>query len=136
MIVLKAEEVEGIRVGSIAYREQPKSVKGVTVQWLSKAGEDDGGQPEYGLRLFTVGPDGEIPIHSHFYIQTMYILSGQFECWQFDPETDEIVDKKTCGPGDSVYLSIMEPHGMKNLSSTEAGTFLCCICNLYTDRGV
>jgi len=136
MIIEKAQNVEGIKVESIGYKEQMKSVKDVTVQWLSKTGEDEAGYPEYGLRLFTIGPSGEIPIHSHFYIQTMYILSGEFECWQFDPETDEIVDTKTCGPGDSVYIASMEPHGMKNLSSTEAGTFLCCICNLYTDKGL
>ena len=101
MIIEKAQDVEKVKVESIAYKEQMKSVKEVTVQWLSKTGQDKSGYPEYGLRLFTVGPDGEIPIHSHFYIQTMYILSGEFECWQFDPDTEEIIDKKTCGPGDS-----------------------------------
>jgi quercetin dioxygenase-like cupin family protein len=51
------------------------------------------GYSEYGHRLFTAGPDGEIPIHNYFYVQTMYILSGQFECWRFDPQTDEMVKK-------------------------------------------
>jgi quercetin dioxygenase-like cupin family protein len=136
MIVEKAHDVEGIKIESLSYREQPRTVKGVAVQWLSKFGEDEQGYPEYGLRLFTVGPDGEIPIHNHSYIQTMYILSGQFDCYQFDPETDEPVEKRTCGPGDAVYIPSMEPHGMKNLSSAEPGTFLCCICTLYPGKSL
>ena len=133
MIVLKSEEVEAASVDSIPYKGQTKTVKGVTIQWLSKEGADDGGNPTYGLRLFKVAPDGEIPIHGHGYSQTMYILSGQFECWEFNAETDELIDKQVCGPGDSIYIPGMEPHGMKNLSSTEPGSFLCCICTLCSE---
>jgi len=42
-----------------------------------------------------------------FYVQTMYIVSGQFECWRFDPETDERVESVVCGPGDSIYVPIL-----------------------------
>ena len=94
------------------------------------------GQPEYGLRLFTARPGGEIPIHSHFYVQTMYIVSGQFECWRFDPETDELAQTVVCGPGDSIYVPSMEPHGMRNISEKESGAFLCCICNVYDDKHI
>jgi quercetin dioxygenase-like cupin family protein len=83
------------------------------------------------LRFFTAQPAGEIPIHNHFYHQTMYIVSGQFECHQYDAETDKAVKTFTCGPGDSIYIPSLEPHGMKNLSDTEPATFLCCICNVY-----
>ena len=85
---------------------------------------------EYGLRYFTVEPGGEIPIHNHFYHQTMYIVSGEFECRTFDPETDELVEKQLCTPGDAVYSASMAPHGMKNLGS-EPGSFVCCIANVY-----
>ena len=95
------------------------------------AGEDGMGYPEYGLRYFTAQPGGEIPIHNHFYQQTMYILSGRFECYQYDPETDKPLKSMVCGPGDVIYLPSMEPHGMKNISDTEPATFLCCICNVY-----
>ena len=64
----------------------------------------------------------------------MYIVSGQFECWQFDPGTDELVNTVICNPGDSIYVPSMEPHGMKNTSDTEEATFLCCICNVYEDQ--
>ena len=76
-------------------------------------------------------PGGEIPIHNHFYQQTMYILSGRFECYQYDSETDKPVKSVVCGPGDAIYLPSMEPHGMRNISDNETATFLCCICNVY-----
>lgn len=128
------KDVEGINVESLPYKGGTKEVKGVTIRWLSKEGKDKDGQPEYGLRLFTVQPGCEIPIHNHFYVQTMYILTGQFECWRFDPETDELIDSCLCNPGDSLYVASMDPHGMKNISDEEPGTFLCCICNVYNGR--
>jgi quercetin dioxygenase-like cupin family protein len=131
MIVMKAADVENAKVPSVNYKDKTLPVKGVGIRWLSKVGLDEQGVPEYGLRLFTVEPGGEIPVHSHFYMQTLYILSGRFDCRQFDPETDEIVDSRICGPHDLVYVPSMEPHGMINVSSAEEGTFLCCICSLY-----
>ncbi|MBW2618995.1 MAG: cupin domain-containing protein [Deltaproteobacteria bacterium] len=112
-----------------------QNVTGTTVRWLSKYGDDGSGQPEYGLRFFTVQPGGQIPLHNHSYLQTMYIASGQFECWQFDPETDEMVQKKTAGPGDFIYSPSLEPHGMKNIGS-EPGTLLCCICSVHEEEGL
>jgi uncharacterized RmlC-like cupin family protein len=61
----------------------------------------------------------------------MYILSGRFECYQYDPQSDEVVKKKLCGAGDVIYVPSLEPHGMKNISDTDTATFLCCICNVY-----
>ncbi len=129
MIAMQSNEVEELTVGSLQYRGVTSEVKGVTVCWLSKVGQDSQGGPAYGLRLFTIGPGGEIPTHNHAYEQTMYIVSGQFECWEVHPDTDE-TKKKICGPGDMVYVPSMEPHGMRNMSGTEPGTFLCCICTL------
>jgi quercetin dioxygenase-like cupin family protein len=136
MEVLNWKNSEEIKIDKFPYRGKSYDVKGIRVRWLSRFGKDDMGYPEYGLRLFTAEPEGEIPIHNHFYVQTMYILSGQFECWRFDPQTDEMVDKWTCGPGDVVYVPSMEPHGMRNTSHTERAMFLCCICNVYENEGV
>ena len=47
---------------------------------------------------------------------------------------DALVDTQVCGPGTSVYIPSMEPHGMKNLSQDEVGRFLCCIANVYEDE--
>jgi uncharacterized RmlC-like cupin family protein len=62
----------------------------------------------------------------------MYILSGEFECWEFDEKTDELKKKVVCRPGTSVYIPSMQPHGMKNVTD-EPATFLCCICNVYDE---
>ena len=88
MIVMKAADVENAKVPSVNYKDKTLPVKGVGIRWLSKVGLDEQGVPEYGLRLFTVEPGGEIPVHSHFYMQTLYILSGRFDCRQFDPESE------------------------------------------------
>ena len=89
MIVQNYKDCENIKIEKFPYKGySAHEVKGVSVRWLSKCGEDDMGTPEYGLRYFTTEPGGEIPVHNHFYHQTMYILSGRFECWQFDKETD------------------------------------------------
>lgn len=129
MIAMNTNEVEEVKVGSVPYKGRVSEAKDVSVRWLSKVGRDSEGSPAYGLRLFTVGPAGEIPIHNHAYVQTMYIVSGEFECWEMDPDTDQIL-KKVCGPGDMVYVPSLEPHGMRNLSSSQPGQFLCCICTL------
>ena len=136
MEVINWKDCEDVKIDKFPYRGEMREVKGISVRWLSKHGDDGNGYPEYGLRFFTAQPGGEIPIHNHFYHQTMYIVSGQFECWQFNSENDELDRKVICNPGDSIYIPSMEPHGMKNTSETEEATFLCCICNVYDDEGV
>jgi quercetin dioxygenase-like cupin family protein len=126
------KDCEDKKIDKFPYRGKMHDVFGTSVRWLSKAGDDGHGYPEYGLRLFTIEPNGQIPIHNHFYHQTMYILDGEFECWSFDSKTDALVEKKTCGAGVSVYIPSMEPHGMKNMGSSP-GHFLCCICNVYDE---
>jgi quercetin dioxygenase-like cupin family protein len=135
MEVVNEKNTDKIKVDKVSYKGKSNDVKGITLQWLSRNGEDETGNPEYGLRLFTAEPGGEIPIHNHFYHQTMYILTGNFECWSYDGETDQLKETVIARPGDCVYIPSMEAHGMKNLSDTAPGTFLCCICNVY-DKGV
>ena len=132
MFICHFSEVEDVKIEKFPYRGKMHDVIGTSVRWLSRFGEDGHGNPEYGLRLFTIQPGGQIPIHNHFYHQTMYIRTGEFECWSFDPDTDELKEKKICGPGSSIYIPSMEPHGMKN-TTNEPATFLCCICNVYEE---
>ena len=127
------QDVDGIKVDKIMFLGEPREVKGITIRWLSKAGADANGNPKYGLRHFTAEPGGEIPIHSHAYHQTVYILTGQFECWSGDPENGRITETRICGPGDVVFSPSMDPHGMKNLSDTDPATFLCCIGTIKED---
>jgi quercetin dioxygenase-like cupin family protein len=130
MEILNVKNCEDVVVAKAPYKGADREVTGTSVRWLSRVGEDGSGNPEHGLRYFTIQPGGEIPVHNHFYHQTMYILSGQFECYQYDPETEKAVVTQTTGPGDYVYVPSMEPHGMKNIGD-EAGAFLCCIANVY-----
>jgi len=131
MDLVKWKNVEDVTIKTFPYKGKPYEVKGISVRWLSKFGDDGHGYPEYGLRLFTAQPDGEIPIHNHFYIQTMYILTGSFECYEFDAKTDQKTKSCIAAAGDTVVVPSMQPHGMRNLSATEQATFLCCICNVY-----
>lgn len=133
MKVLTWKDVAGKKIETFPYRGENLEVKGVNIRWLSNVGSDGAGNAEYGLRYFTVEPGGFIPIHKHFYSQTMYILKGTFECWAFDIDTDEKTETVLCPPDSSIFLESMEPHGMKNVSD-ELGVFLCCIANVYEDK--
>jgi quercetin dioxygenase-like cupin family protein len=131
MDVLNAMDREEKRIETFPYKGKPYKVTDVSIRWLSQAGPQD--SPEYGLRLFRVGPGGEIPIHNHFYVQTMYMLSGNLSVFSHDPDTDQVTEEKTVGPNDFIFVPTMEPHSMKNLSQTEEATFLCCIANVYEE---
>ena len=131
MEILNVDDREEKKIPTFPYRGKPRKVKEVGIRWLSQAGPSD--TPEYGLRFFTVGPGGEIPIHNHFYVQTMYILSGNLVVYAHDPETDERSIEKTVGPNDIIFVPSMEPHSIKNVSDSAAATFLCCIANVYEE---
>ena len=134
MIVKNANDEKDQKIDTYPYRGKPLEVKNVWIRWLSQVGAK--GSPEYGLRYFTIGPGGSIPIHNHFYMQTMYILSGRIAVVSYDKETDAKIEEKVMGPNDFVFVPSMEPHSMRNLSDTENVTFLCCIANVYEDESI
>ncbi len=131
MIVKKAQDVEERKIEKYPYKGKPLPVKETYIRWLSQAGPKD--SPEYGLRFFTLGPGGEIPIHNHQYYQTMYILSGKLLCTGYDGATDQPVAEQALVPGDFIFLASMEPHSIRNASATESATFLCCIGVVCTE---
>jgi len=51
MEILNWKGVEEITVKEIGYKGTMNEVKGISLRWLSKTGEDDKGLPEYGLRF-------------------------------------------------------------------------------------
>ena len=132
MRVFNVNAIEARKIESYPYKGIPYEVKGVTIQWLSKAGADKD-SPDYGLRFFAVKPGGEIPIHNHFYLQTMYMLSGQLTVFSHDPESDKKIKEETVGAHDVVFVPSMEPHSMINPSDSEDALFLCCIANVYEE---
>ena len=134
MIVKNASDEKDNKIDTYPYKGKPFKVKDVWIRWLSQAGPAD--SPEYGLRFFTIGPGGNIPIHNHFYIQTMYILSGRLSVVSHRLEDDAEVEEKTMGPNDFVFIPSLEAHSMRNLSDTEKATFLCCIANVYPEETI
>ena len=133
MEILNVNDKEAQQITKFPYKGQTLPVKEVSLKWLSQAGADKD-SPDYGLRFFTVGPGGNIPIHNHFYYQTMYMLSGELSVASHNPKTDEKVNEKTVGCNDLIFVPSMEPHSMRNLSDTEPATFLCCIANVYEEE--
>lgn len=133
MEILNVNDKEAKKIPSFPYKGQDLAVKGVTIRWLSQAGPDES-SPDYGLRFFTVAPGGNIPIHKHFYVQTMYMLSGSLMVGSHDPETDEKVKEKMVSRNDFIFVPSMEPHSMENPSNEHEATFLCCIANVYDDE--
>jgi quercetin dioxygenase-like cupin family protein len=133
MNVLNFKDCEDVKIDKFPFKGEQREVIGTSIRWLSRHGDDGTGYPEYGLRYFTMQPGGEIPIHNHFYHQTMYILSGKCECYQYDMQTEEKVQTKVTESGDFIYIPSMEAHGMKNIGD-EPVTFLCCIANVYEDE--
>ena len=132
MKVMRFDAVEEKKIEKFPYKGANYDVKEVTVRWLSSGGPAE--SPEYGLRFFRVGPDGSIPIHNHFYLQTMYILTGRARVVAYDRETDAQVEEREVGPHEFVFIPSMEPHAIRNLSGTEELTFLCCIGSVYEDE--
>ena len=133
MEVRNFRDCEDVKIETFPFKGEQREVVGTSIRWLSRFGDDGTGYPEYGLRYFTIQPGGEIPIHNHFYHQTMYILSGECECYRYDPDTEERRETCAAGPGDYIYVPGMEAHGMKN-TGREALSFLCCIANVYEDK--
>jgi quercetin dioxygenase-like cupin family protein len=133
MEIVEARNCPQKKIETFPYKGKMHKVIGTSIAWLSQFGDDGNGYPEYGLRYFTIEPGGQIPMHNHFYIQTMFILDGTFECYAYDPKTDKVVESKICGAGSSIYIPSMDPHGMKNIGDVPAH-FLCCICNVYDSQ--
>ena len=132
MEITNPSACKSTKIETFPYKGKPLGVKDVWIKWLSQAGPED--SPDYGLRFFTVGPGGEIPIHNHFYVQTMYILKGHLSVRAYDLETDEKKDEKHVGPDDVIFIPSMEPHSLSNASDKEEATFLCCIANVYEEE--
>ena len=95
MIVNNYQDVEETQIKTFPFKGKQHEVKEVFIRWLSTVGAD--GQAEYGLRFFRIGLGGEIPIHNHFYHQTMYILSGTALCSCHDKESEATTEQKPDG---------------------------------------
>lgn len=127
MIVGNAADLEARPVTGSTYKGVRHETTGVTSRLLSDAPPDAEGNMQYAMRLITVEPGGVIPVHSHAYLQTIYVLGGALEFLAYDPDSDEVAESKICGAGAYIYNPSMEPHAIRNVSDTEPGVFVSSI---------
>ena len=59
MEVVNVSDKKDTKIGTFPYRGKQLPVTDVWIRWLSQAGPQD--SPEYGLRFFTMGPQGISP---------------------------------------------------------------------------
>ena len=126
MICMNIKDVKQVQVKEIKHQGKSLEVKNTWIRWLThKNLGGDEYQHNHALRQFTVGPNGEIPMHSHKYTQIMYMLSGK--ALSITSNRDGEIEEREVRAGDFAYTYAFEPHGMRNLSGTEPAVFLCCI---------
>ena len=87
-------------------------------------------QHNHALRYFTLGPNGDIPVHNHQYVEIVYMLTGRVT---FASYRNGHKEEREVVPGDFIYTYSFEPHSLTNLGN-EPATFLCCI-DCVNDKG-
>jgi quercetin dioxygenase-like cupin family protein len=126
MICRNVNDIEPIQEKEVEYEGKIYEIKNTWVRWLTHTNL---GGDEYlhnhSLRHITLGPKGDIPMHSHKYTQIWYMLSGRVLSITCNKDGER--EEREVGPGDFVYNYSFELHALKNLSDTEPAVFLCCI---------
>lgn len=126
MICMNAKDVTPTQVRELEYEGKTFEVKETWIRWLThKNLGGDEYQHNHALRHFTIGPRGEIPMHSHKYTQIMYVVSGKAVLSALSK--DGKPEEREVDPGDFGYIYSFEPHAVKNPSNSEPAIFLCCI---------
>lgn len=116
MIVTRFDQVEPIDVGNLLGLADV----GMTMRWLIHRGMGDVRyRHTFALRHHTVEPGKPMRLHSHKYVEAVYVLSGRVRF-----ETD--ADSAELEPGDTLYLHEGEPHRGMALGG-EPAAFLCVI---------
>lgn len=96
---------------------QMPGTKEVSLQWLITRND---GAPHYAMRLFSIEPSGEIPVHSHNNMEhEIFIVEGE---GIIKDGISEIPIKK----GDAILILPNEKHGFVNNSSMPF-KFICII---------
>jgi|UniRef100_A0A7C4XK84 quercetin dioxygenase-like cupin family protein len=96
---------------------QMPGTKNVTIQWLFTKND---GAPHYAMRLFTIKPGGEIPVHSHTDMEhEILIIEG--EAMMKDGISEVLVKR-----GDALLILPNEKHGFTNNSNIPF-RFICVI---------
>lgn len=104
---------------SDAVKEKPtmEGAKGVTLQWLITKKD---GAPHYAMRLFTLEPAGDIPVHQHDDMEhEIYVVEG--EALLKTPDGDRKIKN-----GDALLIPAGDRHGFFNVSR-QPFKFICVI---------
>ncbi len=91
--------------------------RGVTLQWLITSKD---GAHHYALRLFTLEPGGEIPVHTHKDMEhEIFVIEGEA---LLNDGISEIPIKK----GTAIFVPPNEKHGFRNIAN-QPFKFICVI---------
>jgi quercetin dioxygenase-like cupin family protein len=88
------------------------------VQGRVAIGKDDGA-PNFCMRLFTIGPEGHTPRHSHAWEHEIFIHAGKGQVYHEGRWTDVTT-------GTVIFIPGNEEHQLRNHGSDDF-TFLCLI---------
>lgn len=88
------------------------------VQGRVAIGKDDGA-PNFCMRLFTIGPEGHTPRHSHTWEHEIFIHAGKGQVYQ-DGRWTEVTT------GTVIFIPGNEEHQLRN-DGNDDFTFLCLI---------
>lgn len=81
------------------------------------------GVPYFSIRMFTIGPGGNTPSHSHGFEHEIYILEGTAKCVSGDKETP-------VRAGAVIFVPGGEPHCFVNTGSDNL-VLLCMVPKEY-----
>lgn len=79
------------------------------------------GSPNFSFRVFTIGPDGNTPYHTHPFEHLNYVISGQGVLVDVEGKTREI------GTGEFALVLPDEKHQYRNTSKTEPLVVICAV---------
>jgi len=99
-----------------------EGASGVTKQLPIGSGD---GSPSFSFRVFTVGPGGHTPHHTHPFEHLNYVISGH------GAVIDEAGSETPVTAGDFGLVTPGEKHQYKNTSDTEDLVFLCAVPKEY-----
>jgi quercetin dioxygenase-like cupin family protein len=83
------------------------------------------GAPNFSFRVFTIGPGGHTPYHTHLFEHLNYVISGGGAI--VDESGKEIQIKA----GDFALVPPDEKHQYKNSSKTEDMVMICAVPKEY-----
>ncbi len=110
MKIIKLDEVN-LEIPQLA------GTRDTTLQWLITKND---GAPHYAMRVFTINPGGEIPVHSHNNMEhEIFVLEG--EAIMNNGVSETLVRK-----GDALLILPNDKHGFVNNSDTPF-RFICVI---------